>query len=255
MDHYRKPSSFAWYRILVSRLEGKKCLEIGGPSNVFRDGAAIPIYSHLGSWDNVDFAPSTIWSRPVDPSREKVSNGHTSGSQFILDGTQLGTIPSGSYDAVLNSHVIEHLANPIRALLEWHRILNEGGFLLVVVPEGARTFDHGRDPTPLTHFIQDFRNEVKEDDLGHLQEILQSHDAAMDSGVRSREEFVARSRRNGEFRALHHHVFTQATLKGLVSATGFKVDILARVAPFHLLACAKKSSDGGTWDPKVPITV
>ena len=141
--------------------------------------------------------------------------------------------------------MIEHLANPIRALLEWNRVLKDGGLILVVVPEGARTFDHARDPTPLAHLLRDFHDGTREDDKGHLEEILRTHDIAMDPTAGGWEEFARRSRLNEEFRAVHHHVFTLETLEATLRATGFTVDIVARVAPFHLMAFGRRSSERG----------
>jgi SAM-dependent methyltransferase len=44
------------------------------------------------------------------------------------------SIPSGSFDAVLCTEVIEHTANPTRALAEIRRILRSGGSLALTVP-------------------------------------------------------------------------------------------------------------------------
>ncbi len=180
-----------------------------------------------------------------------MSNGHGSGRQFVADATQLSPIiGEGAYDAILSSHVIEHLANPLRALGEWNRVLRRGGWIIVVAPEGARTFDHARDPTPLAHFMVDLRNGVGEDDLGHLPEILRTHDLAMDPGAGSFEEFAARSRRNLEFRALHHHVFTLQTLPALLESGGFSVEGVTRVPPAHLLVWGHKNGRDPLWAPR-----
>ena len=67
-------------------------------------------------------------------------------------------IPSGSLDFILASHVLEHLDNPIAALLEWHRVLVPGGRVLCVLPESRVTFDAGRPLTGLHHLLWDFVN-------------------------------------------------------------------------------------------------
>jgi SAM-dependent methyltransferase len=236
--------SFRWYRLHLGGLEGRRWLEIGGPSIIFHDRSTIPACSRIRSWDNVDFGASTWWSSSAGLTGLPITNGYFSGKQFIVDATRLTPIPDGSYDVVLSSHVIEHLANSIWGLRIWNRMLVEGGVIVAVISKGARTFSHARAPTPLSHLVQDSRNEVGEEDRGHLPEILQAHDAAMDSGGGTPENLVERSRRNAEFRALHHHVFTLETLRALQTVTGFSVDVLTRVASYNLLACDTKRSDG-----------
>lgn len=43
-------------------------------------------------------------------------------------------IPSGSFDEVLASHVLEHLVNPLSAAFEAWRVLKPGGLFIVKVP-------------------------------------------------------------------------------------------------------------------------
>ena len=42
--------------------------------------------------------------------------------------------PDKSFSAILASHCIEHLNNPLSALLEWRRILTDDGILCAIVP-------------------------------------------------------------------------------------------------------------------------
>lgn len=49
------------------------------------------------------------------------------------DGTVL-PFTNESQDAVFASHCLEHMADPIRALREWHRVTKIGGFIVVIVP-------------------------------------------------------------------------------------------------------------------------
>lgn len=50
------------------------------------------------------------------------------------DATLMADVPDDSYKTVYASHVLEHLADPIKALRNWYRILRPGGYLLVSVP-------------------------------------------------------------------------------------------------------------------------
>lgn len=45
--------------------------------------------------------------------------------------------PAGRFDAVLMSHVLEHLDSPPRALAEVYRVLNPGGVAVITVPNAS----------------------------------------------------------------------------------------------------------------------
>ena len=128
--------------------------------------------------------------------------------QYIGDATDLSFIADQEYDFVISSHVIEHIANPIKAINEWKRILKDQGLLLVICPHKEGTFDHLRQTTTLAHLINDYEKNIAEDDLSHLDEILSFHDLSMDPPAGTREQFSLRSKDNFHNRGLHHHVFT-----------------------------------------------
>jgi SAM-dependent methyltransferase len=102
-----------------------------------------------------------------------------------LNRDALGPVPSESEDFIVCSHVLEHLANPLRAIDDFHRVLRPGGTLLILLPDRRRTFDKDRLPTELGHVIADFdAGEVEVDDehiiefltnTGSLPESLQPH--------------------------------------------------------------------------------
>lgn len=65
-------------------------------------------------------------------------------------------LPDKSQDFIVSSHVIEHFTNPIKALIEWDRLVKPGGIIFMIVPHKERTFDKQRENTPLEHLIEDF---------------------------------------------------------------------------------------------------
>ena len=186
-------------------LDTIKCVDIGGPSSIFRD-----IYDKVDLVDIVNFSTVNEWNKQglgnVFEYKEK------KGSVIINDATDLEGIEDNSYDLVLSSNNLEHIANPLKALLEWKRILKRNGRLVVVVPNKKKCFDHNRDDVTFKHLLDDYNNEVTEADLTHLDEILEKHDLSMDEQAGTYEEFKNRSLYNFENRCLHHHVFNEEVL-------------------------------------------
>jgi SAM-dependent methyltransferase len=85
-------------------------------------------------------------------------------ADFNLDIDADGLVPilSRGLDAVVACHVIEHLANPIAALLEFERVLRYHGRLVLVVPDRNLTFDAPRQPTPLSVLLNKYHGDVRE---------------------------------------------------------------------------------------------
>jgi SAM-dependent methyltransferase len=84
----------------------------------------------------------------------------------------LGPVPDSSQDFVVASHVLEHLANPLRMLDEMHRVLRPGGMALILLPDRHVTFDKDRPPTPLEHLVQEYERGVTVVDDAHIEEFL-----------------------------------------------------------------------------------
>lgn len=87
-----------------------------------------------------------------------------------------------TFDNVVNSHVFEHLYNPIKALGEWIRVLKRNGFLYIVVPDKTLTFDKDREITPESHIVDDYNQNMNHaefnhylDAFGHNKEIASDH--------------------------------------------------------------------------------
>jgi hypothetical protein len=89
-----------------------------------------------------------------------------------LNRDALGPVASESEDFIVCSHVLEHLANPLRAIDDFHRVLRPGGTLLILLPDRRRTFDKDRLPTELEHIIADFETGEVEVDDEHIIEFL-----------------------------------------------------------------------------------
>jgi SAM-dependent methyltransferase len=218
-------------------VRGKEGLEIGGPSPIFRRWHCLPLYEDIARLDNCDFSERTVWAdhgaeyrfRPDKPA----------GRVYLSEGSDLHDIPDRSYDFILSSHNLEHFANPVKALNEWQRLLRPGGALILVLPDYRKTFDHRRMPTPVQHMIDDFVNNMGEDDLSHLPEILEKHDLSRDRAAGTLEEFRARSLDNFKSRCLHQHVFDEVNGRDLLTIVGMEVLSVDRALPYHLCFLAR----------------
>ncbi len=223
------------------RLAGKRALEIGGPSKSFGDEGGLPLYSILKTVDNCLFSSRTIWNNDVQGAGFQYHPRRESGQQFLCEATDLAQIPDSSYELVLASHCLEHVANPLRALQEWKRVLIQNGFLLLILPHKDGTFDWRRPTTSLEHLIQDYENRVGEDDLTHVPEVLALHDSEKDPFVGSAEIFKQRCLENKIYRAIHHHVFTSASAAMLVDYAGYRLVDVTPSLPHNIVILAIKS--------------
>lgn len=227
--------------LCLTLLHGKKGLEMGGPSQVFQSGNLIPVYPIIGSLDGCNFSSKTIWEGDITAGQTYAfSHSRPKGYQFISEAANLSVIPSQSYDFILASHVLEHTANPLKAITEWLRVLRKGGVLLIIVPDPAMTFDHKRSPTTFSHLLEDFQKNVGEDDITHLEEILTYHDLSLDPPAGNFESFKKRSEENYKNRCLHHHVFSEELMREILEYFNSEIKDVFTTAPFHIIALAIK---------------
>ena len=225
-------------------------LEVGGPSPIFARGGLVPVYPVASRIDNVTFAQSTIWA---DASSEgdvfQFHPGKAPGRRLVAEGADLRGLQNGTYDFILSSHMLEHTANPLRALTEWKRLLKAGGALVIVLPHREGTFDHRRPVTTMAHLVEDLEQNMGEDDLTHLSEILALHDLSRDPGASDASEFLSRAHRNAEFRSLHHHVFDTRLAVALVEHAGLEVVEVEPLQPYHIIVLAQKPGGGAQARP------
>jgi ubiquinone/menaquinone biosynthesis C-methylase UbiE len=65
---------------------------------------------------------------------------------------------NNSQDFVINSHVIEHMPNTIKALKEWHRIVKPNGIVFIICPKrDALASDRPKPLTTLDHILEDYK--------------------------------------------------------------------------------------------------
>lgn len=209
------------HEIYVAHVAKKKGIEVGGPSMVFK--TTLPLYQKISDLDGVNFSTNTVWEGRITSGRHFNFIGSKKGMQFVAEASDLSAIQGQSYEFLLSSNCLEHVANPIKALMEWKRVIKPGGALVLVLPNKVSNFDHKRPPTQFTHLVEDFEKDTSEHDLTHLDEILRLHDLSMDPPAGSPEQFRARSLDNFNNRTLHHHVFDLHVIRNMLTHAGFDV--------------------------------
>ncbi|CAF1625851.1 unnamed protein product [Adineta ricciae] len=191
-------------------VENKSGFEIGAPSA--STWGNLGLYDAAAKVDATNFAAQTLWESGIKEGGPFLWKNRTLGKHFIRDAVDLHGIPDESYDFVCGTDILEHVANPFKALLEWLRIMKPNGLLIVIVPYQNVTFDHKRSVAKIEHLMDDYRKKVTEKDLTHLDEILRLHDLGRDAAAGGFDAFKARSEKNFEIRGLHQHVYDQRLL-------------------------------------------
>jgi len=219
---------------------GKSGLEIGGPSKIFGKAGYIPIYPIATSIDGINFSNETVWENVILEGKTYNYGGTSNGYQFIHDTTDLSAIESGSYDFLLSSHSLEHIANPFKALAEWLRVLKKDGAIVLVLPDQRYTFDCRRQVTTFEHLLQDYKINTREDDLTHLEEVLSLHDLSYDEGVKNFEDFKKRSADNFKNRCIHQHVFDMKLIEQIFNYFKLRTILTDVSPPFNLIIIGAK---------------
>jgi SAM-dependent methyltransferase len=228
------------YEICRSLVERQRGLEIGGPSAIFDRHGVLPLYPLFDRLDNCDFADTTIWHGETGEGAEfSFDDDRPPGRRYVRDGTSLVGMDDDSYDVVLASHTLEHIANPLLALVEWKRVVGSEGHLILVLPHYENTFDHRRRVTTLEHIEADFARSTGEDDTTHVREFVELCDLARVPERLSREAFEERIREQATNRTVHHHVFDTELVVRLLDRAGCELEWIETALPFHIVAVAR----------------
>ncbi len=227
-------------------VQGARGLEIGGPSAVFSRSGLLPVYPLLEGLDNCDFSGETIWHGRAGEGEPFVYDpDRPAGRRFIRSATSLHGLEDGSYDVILASHTLEHVANPLLALAEWRRVVGPAGHVVLVLPHYENTFDHRRPVTTLAHLEADFADSVGEDDDTHVAEFIELCDLGRVPEELTHEAFKSRTVAFVENRSLHHHVFDTELVVRLLDRAGFRLLGVETALPFHIAVLARADDGSG----------
>lgn len=230
------------YEICRPLVEGRRGLEIGGSSAIFSRGGALPLYPLFDQLDNCDFAADTIWhGAAADGASFAYDVDRPPGTRFVREASSLDGIDDASYDVLLTSHTLEHVANPLQALSEWKRVVGDDGHLVLVLPHLENTFDHRRPVTTLEHIEADFERSTSEDDPTHVREFIELCDLRRVPDRLTRQDFEQRTLDHAANRTLHHHVFDTDLVVRLLDRAGCRLLWVETALPFHIVAVARAS--------------
>jgi SAM-dependent methyltransferase len=217
----QRPQNIFSYQKALSLKNG---VEIGGPSMIFK--TVLPIYPVVAGLDGVNFQDETVWEGRIKSGKNYRYYKNKVGTQFINEATQLKNIQSHSYDFLISSNCLEHVANPLKALEEWKRVVKPRGYLLLALPRKESNFDHQRPVTKFDHILDDYNTKITEHDLTHLDEILKLHDLSRDHASINNDYFKSRSLNNFQNRCLHHHVFDMPLIEKIFDYC--KIDVIQK---------------------------
>lgn len=239
ISYWRQPAKRNMIN-LASTFKQQVGLEVGGPSAFFNFKSAFPIYLNAKMIDGINFSNNTLWEGEIQQGDSFNYYKNKKGIQFIGEASDLKSLKDLSYDFILSCHSLEHVANPIKALKEWSRVIKKNGRLVLVLPDKHFTFDHNRPITTLKHLIEDYNNNMTEEDTTHFDEVIALHDFKYDHFVNSKEDLIQRTHLNIQNRAVHHHVFDLDLIKALLIYCNFEILHQQTYPPFHLVNVAQK---------------
>lgn len=213
-------------KILELVSKEQRGLEIGpsySPAAPKRDGWNVKIADHATAEELR--AKYSAWN--VDPGAiEDVD--YVIGEVGLLDSIR----ERESFDFVIASHVIEHLPNPVRFLIECETLLKPGGVVSLVVPDKRACFDAFKPLTSTGDFLQAYWEDRKRHSAGAIFDGLSLHTLVNDqiifpTGVGAGEVKLAHTPKEAFERAsqylqsaaymdIHAWVFTPGSFMAIV---------------------------------------
>lgn len=135
---------------------------------------------------------------------------------IISDSESFPAVADATFDFVVANHVLEHLTDPIRALIEWRRILKPDGLLMLALPDKRFTFDASRPRTTLFHLIDDHASSAPPlvRNRAHLEEWAE-HVEHLRPGSPEHAQWIEGQLRDGY--AVHNHVWIPRDIVELIT--------------------------------------
>ncbi len=147
-----------------------------------------------------------------------------------LDTQGLSIFPANKFDFIILSHVIEHVANPVKVVEELFRVVKPGGLVLIAAPDKDYTFDKKREITPFPHLLAEYRQGVTEVTDAHYEDFIRGvHPEMLSLGKEDFDKAINTVRNRRE----HAHVWTSLSFKEFLQAVFVELGINARLVMEH----------------------
>ena len=177
-------------------VKDKEALEIGGPSILFN--FLYPLLKSLDILNHPDAASVHSNCGTVNQNTVRYE-GDATISEHLLKIDK-------KYNLIITSHTLEHIANPIKAVELWVKLLKPNGLIIQVLPNKNECWDRGREFVKLDHLIDDYNNDIGEDDMTHI------HEASCI--MENRPDYYKEVGDENKYRIIHHHCFDIQSLTG-----------------------------------------
>lgn len=147
-DDSRQDAEIADFRHYIrTAVSSRRCLEIGpsfGPTLPKAYGIDVVVVDHLST----DDLRAKYAAMGVDTSGIETVD-------YVWQGGKLSELVPGRFDAVMASHVIEHMTDLVGFLLDCERLLEPDGRLILIVPDKRYCFDYFQPITDTAKIIGD----------------------------------------------------------------------------------------------------
>lgn len=130
----------------------------------------------------------------------------------------LEMIPDSSYDFIYSSHVLEHSPNPIWAIFEQLRVVNNGGYIYIVIPNKRNTYDFKRNTTHISELVSKYKDMSFDFSLSEALDLVQNTfgHKLYDANKHRALEYASEIIEHGE--GIHHfYVFDEINTLQMVS--------------------------------------
>jgi SAM-dependent methyltransferase len=211
--------------------KGKIGLDIGGPSSPIYQ---MDVYKGAVKTDVINFSEKTLWSTFQHGATFHYEGGG-SGTAYITDGSTLKGISDSSYDFVIGSHYLEHLNNPLEALVAIRRVTKPGGHVILILPRKEACFDHLRGQSRIEDFIFRFLQKISATDMryANLESWVYGNDLKRDIPAGSFYQLLARSIRYPDNRSIHTMVYDFKLLEALGKILSFEIILKGVTKELH----------------------
>lgn len=151
---------------------------------------------------------------------------------IVDDGETLATIPDGTLDFVIASHVLEHTQDPIGTLRHHLRVLRPGGIVLLALPDRRHGIDELRSPTSLEHVLADHEHGPQRSRAEHYLEWAELVDLPL-GNVAPEAVGAHAARLEGGGYSIHFHAWTREEFLAQLPAFGLPATVVAARQNLH----------------------